>query len=178
MPRCPEDSNSREMHMPYVDENRERALEFSPRGCTWFDLLLGTAGDYLFGGKGHNEELIPAKPGVAPETPEESEPAVPRNPPKCQEEPGCQYQYPGCPFLEDFPCGATCPDSIKAPKAAPAKKPKKKVEAIPMSFSRALRSLLDGGVEVKDDDVPSRLDTMECRPSDLRLPGLDPHEPF
>jgi hypothetical protein len=179
MPPCPEDEDGKQMHLPYVGEGGDMKEEFELPTSVWFHWLLQKETPPKET-KDRSEQLVPVTPGVAPETPEESEPAVPMNPPRCEEDPHYHHQYPGCPYMGGCPFGGPCTPEMKPQEAPTLKKDKKKkVQAMPMSFSRKLRTLLDGGLEVKEchtDEI--KLDTMECRPSDLKLAGLDPHAPF
>jgi hypothetical protein len=66
------------------------------------------------------------------------------------------------------------------PAPMPSKpKHKLKVEAKPMSRSRPPRTLLDDGLDLKECHTNEiKLDTMECRPSDMKIVGFDPKAPF
>jgi hypothetical protein len=179
MPTCPDEDDSQKLCMPYAEEhgNPTDARSFFDAWFHWLKKDVGKEGD----GDDPVEKLVPYDPTVAPEFPAEKESAAPMNPPKCEEDPNYHHQYPGCPYTGGCPYGeGRCPPEMK-PEAAPVPKPKNKmkVQASPMSRTRKLRTLLDGGLDLKEchtDEI--KLDTMECRPSDMRGVGFDPKAPF
>jgi hypothetical protein len=171
MPKI-EDTTEEPQTMPYVEEDTEHQ-----------DDLGFPFSAFLFWLKKEAAKSVPPKAGseLVPEatSPEPEAPTEAPTPPNCQEDPNYHHQYPGCPYtggcpyhgghgyptMKDF-----APPKIEKEKKK-TKKKKKEIKATPTSMLKKMsESLLE---DLKNTPSPRRcgVDTMECRPSDARLPG-------
>jgi hypothetical protein len=174
MPMCCDEEETATF-MPYVEEDPEAKHDLAFPFNLWFYWLKarGATGD------SHEQEMVPEAPRGEPVGPEGFAPTHRAGTPDCQVDPGYPHEYSGCPHM-----GGCCPNSGHClPPAPPADKPvekksKKVIKAHPTSL---FHFLLPGKSELPvEDDCTSRgaVDTMECRPMDVKNAGFDPNEPF
>jgi hypothetical protein len=136
-------------------------------------------------GKYPNTYLPVPAPAVAPvcppmgyPMPEGVAPMDLNGPPNCQEDPHYHHQYPGCPYTGGCPYqgghGYPTMKDFAPPQIEKDKKPKKKKKEIKATPTSMLKKLSESLLEdLKNAQSPKRcgLDTMECRPTDAKLPG-------
>lgn len=168
MPTCMDDSTDQDSPMPYVADEPENKEDTSPFSA-WFSWLTQGSGKNVVGHK--ESDLVPATPSVPQPYPAGMAPSTPLDPPNCMEDPGYSHQYPGCPHMGGCPFGPCCPpmDGVTPPDL---KKDKKHVNAEHQAHFLPQQSGEDQAIR------PCDVDTMECRPSDIKTADYDPDQPY
>jgi hypothetical protein len=180
MPVCPEEKNP-SCPMPYAEDGMQPNDDYFPFS-TWFSWLQDRPHKK---GSQEESEMVPQAEPMVPATdptypaypfPPGVDPVSPPGLPNCQESPYHQHQYPGCPYMGGCPYGGgrCSPPPVQEPTPPKAlkKKKKKKLKLTPASLIRKLKKGIDAE-EIKKGEAVPRLDTMECRPSDIPYDDKD-----
>jgi hypothetical protein len=170
MPVCTDDDSCQDTHMPYVEdaEKKEDACALD----AWFSWLTG--GCSKKDGPHKESDLVPTSPMCPMPCPSGMGMSPPLDPPNCMEDPDYSKQYPGCPHMGGCPGHGPCCPPMEGPMAPPVEKGSKDGKANPMSLFQK--------TQFSDPPTPDagpgvgKLDTMECRPSDL--PNLKSSQPY